>query len=295
VAEVQEWPFAHRRLDAGARWRLAQSLRGQFDRAYVLPNSLKAALVPWLAGVPLRVGYRGEGRIGLLNRRRPNPAGRPAMVETYAALAEVAEPTAIGPQTALAAPADDDPMRPRLRLSAALRDSVRAPLGLAAGGYRVFAPGAEYGPSKCWPGEHYAALARQLSERDGRPVLLLGSAKEAPACEAIAADAGPVCRSLAGRTRLDEAFALVADAHEMVSNDSGLMHVAAAFGVPQVALFGSTSPHHTPPRNPRAQVLWLKEELQLPCMPCFERTCRFGDTRCLRAIAPERVAALVQP
>jgi heptosyltransferase-2 len=123
-------------------------------------------------------------------------------------------------------------------------------------------------------------------------VLLLGSAKEAAACEAIAATAGPACRSLAGRTRLDEAFALIADAHEMVSNDSGLMHVAAAFGVPQIALFGSTSPHHTPPRNPRAQVLWLKDELQLPCMPCFERTCRLGDTPCLRAIEPARVAAL---
>jgi len=157
--------------------------------------------------------------------------------------------------------------------------------------YWVFAPGAEYGPAKCWPAEHFAALARDLFERDGAPVLLLGSPKETALCESIAAAATPACRVLAGKTTLLEAMALIAKARGVVSNDSGLMHVAAAFGVAQVAVFGSTSPLHTPPLNPRARVVWLKHELQLDCAPCFERACRFGHTRCLVELAPQRVCA----
>jgi heptosyltransferase-2 len=91
-----------------------------------------------------------------------------------------------------------------------------------------------------------------------------------------------------------DAMALIAGARGLVSNDSGLMHVAAAFGIPQVAVFGSTSPEHTPPLNPRAKVLWLKGELGLDCMPCFERTCRYGHTRCLVDVAPQRVEAALQ-
>jgi heptosyltransferase-2 len=161
--------------------------------------------------------------------------------------------------------------------------------GLAARGYWAFAPGAEYGPAKRWPTAHYAALARALHGADGTPVVLLGSRGEAELCEAIAAAAAGACRVLAGRTRLIEAMALIASARGLASNDSGLMHIGAAFGVPQVAVFGSTSPAHTPPLNPRARVLWLKEELQLGCMPCFERTCRYGHTQCLVGVAPERV------
>jgi heptosyltransferase II len=96
---------------------------------------------------------------------------------------------------------------------------------------------------------------------------------------------------MAGQTSLTDAMALIAGARGLVSNDSGLMHVAAAFGLPQVAVFGSTSPEHTPPLNPRARVLWLKDELKLDCMPCFERTCRYGHTRCLTEVAPLRVQA----
>jgi heptosyltransferase-2 len=122
-------------------------------------------------------------------------------------------------------------------------------------------------------------------------VLLLGSGKEAALCDTIAAAAPEAGRVLAGRTSLIEAIALIAGSAGMVSNDSGLMHVAAAFGVPQVAVFGSTSPEHTPPLNPKARVLWLKDELGLDCMPCFERTCRFGHYRCLVEVPPQRVQA----
>ena len=275
VAEVIDLPFAHGRLDWTARRRLGAALRGRFDLAYVLPNSIKAALLPWLARIPVRVGYRGEGRPILLNRRLPNPAGRPPMVAFY---------------SALAGPLNDIEERPRLHIDAAALQATAAKVGIAVGAYWTFAPGAEYGPAKCWPAQHYAALAKSLHAEHGQPVLLLGSGKEKALCEQIASAAAQACRVLAGQTSLLDAIALIAAARGMVSNDSGLMHVAAAFGVPQAALFGSTSPEHTPPLNPRAQVLWLKHELRLDCSPCFARTCRFGHTRCLTEIAPQRVA-----
>ncbi len=275
VAETIELPFAHGRLDWAARRRVAASLRGRFDAAYVLPNSIKSALLPWLAGIPRRIGYRGEGRFGLLNQRLVNPPGRPPMVAFYSALAGTP-------------PAEE---RPQLQLGAAALAAAVADAGVAPRGYWLFAPGAEYGPAKCWPAGHYAALARALHGRDGTPVLLLGSAKEAALAGQIATEAPGACRVLAGKTSLDAAMALIAQARGLVSNDSGLMHVAAGFGIPQVAVFGSTSPEHTPPLNQRARVLWLKDELGLDCMPCFERSCRFGHTRCLVEVAPARVAS----
>src|SRR5207253_9534771 len=137
---------------------------------------------------------------------------------------------------------------PQERIEAVLRQAQ-----LPMGGFFVFAPGAEYGPAKRWPAIHYAELAKLLDA----PVVLLGSGKEAPLCDEIVqeADADPVL-NLAGKTSLLDAFALIAASRAVISNDSGLMHVAAAFGVPQVALFGSSSPEHTPPLNERAQVIW---------------------------------------
>ncbi len=274
VLEVIELPFAHGRLDWSARRQLAATLRGRFDAAYVLPNSIKAALIPWLARIPKRIGYQGEGRVLLLNRRLPNPPGRPAMVAFYSAL---------GGGVANAGE------RPALKFSDEVLAAATHAAGVQPGGYWAFAPGAEYGPAKCWPAAHYAELARAQHRASGLPVLLLGSAKEAPLCRQIADQAEGVCRVLAGATSLQDAMALIAAARGVVSNDSGLMHVAAAFGVPQAAVFGSTSPEHTPPLNPRARVLWLKEELQLDCAPCFDRACRFGHTRCLTGVPAARV------
>ena len=279
VREVIELPFQHGRLDWAKRRAMARELRGRFDAALVLPNSIKSALIPFLARIPLRVGYHGEGRFGLLNRRLPNPPGRPPMVAFYSALAG-------GAATA------DAP--PGLHFEGAVLRRVTGSISVQPQAYWVFAPGAEYGPAKCWPAAHYAALARSLFAAHGLPVLLLGSGKEAALCHQVSAAAPGACRVLAGQTSLVDAMALIAASRGMVSNDSGLMHVAAAFGVPQVAVFGSTSPEHTPPLNTRARVIWLKDELGLPCMPCFERVCRFGHTRCLTEVTPQRVEAALQ-
>jgi heptosyltransferase-2 len=284
VAEVIEFPFAHGGLQFKARRSLARQIENRFDIAYVLPNSLKSALLPFLASIPKRVGYLGEARVGLLTHRLKNPSKgkRPPMVAFYSALSGES-----GLETD----------RPRLQVDAAQCEAALAKLGLRRGGYFVFVPGAEYGPAKRWPVSHFADLAQKLA----LPVLLLGSGKDAALCEEIAvlvnASQPGKCRSLAGSTSLTEAFCLIAAAKSVVSNDTGLMHVAAALNVPQVAIFGSSSPLHTPPLSDKAQVLWLKNDASyqppLDCAPCFERDCPLGHTRCLRDISAERVLQIL--
>ena len=298
VTEIIELPFAHGRLDWARRRSIAASLKGQFDTALVLPNSIKAALIPWLAHIPKRIGYQGEGRPWLLNHRVPNPSGRPPMVAFYSALsgrsAGQSAGNSAGKSAGKSAVEVAPPESPVLHFDAAVLKQATESVGVSAQAYWVFAPGAEYGPAKCWPASHYAALARALFAQHGQVVLLLGSNKEAALCEQIASAAPGNCRVLAGKTSLIDAMALIAASRGVVSNDSGLMHVAAAFGVPQVAVFGSTSPELTPPLNARAAVIWLKEELQLDCMPCFERVCRFGHTRCLTDVSAARVEAALE-
>jgi len=276
VEAVIEFPFRHGGLQLRERRALARQIEGRFEAAYVLPNSLKSALLPFLASIPRRVGYLGEARVGLLTHRLKNPKDKPPMVAFYSALSG---------EEGL------ERDRPQLALPQAQVDDVLSAQGLARGGYVVMAPGAEYGPAKRWP--HFGALAQQLQQ----PVVLLGSAKEAPLCEGIALLAPGRTRNLAGQTSLAEAFALIAGAGCVVSNDSGLMHVAAAFGVAQVALFGSSSPLHTPPLNERAKVVWLKQDPDytppLDCAPCFQRECPLGHFRCLNDVSAERVKALL--
>jgi heptosyltransferase-2 len=280
VREVIEFPFQHGGLQWRERRRIAREVEGRFDIAYVLPNSMKSALLPFLASIPKRVGYLGEARVGLLTHRLKNPKGRPPMVAFY---------------SALAGEAGVEADRPQLLLSKEQVDTALAKAHLPIGGFYAFAPGAEFGPAKRWPAIHYAELAKTLDA----PVVLLGSAKEAPLCDEICAEADAhECVNLAGKTSLLDAFALIAGARAVVSNDSGLMHVAAAFGVPQVALFGSSSPHHTPPLNERASIVWLRDDPAyqppLDCAPCFQRECPLGHTRCLYDITPARVRTLLQ-
>ena len=278
VADVIELPFAHGGLQLRERRALAKRLEGRFAKAYVLPNSLKSALLPFLASIPERIGYLGEARIGLLTHRLKNPKDKPPMVAFY---------------SALSGQAGVDKDRPQLSVDlAATRETIKAQ-GQRPREYAVFAPGSEYGPAKRWPAKHYAALAAQV----GLPVVLLGSAKEAALCEDIA-KAAENCVNLAGKTSVDEAIQWLAATKYAVSNDSGLMHIAAALGARQVAIFGSSSPLHTPPLNDKATVLWLKNEAAyqppLDCAPCFERECPLGHTRCLNDVLPEQVMLQIE-
>ena len=260
VDEVIDADLRHGALQLGERWRIARRLKERgYAEAYVLPNTLKSALLPFLAGIPLRIGYKGEMRHGLLNRMFDAGPARTPMVEHYARLAGESKQ-----------PLPDPVLR-------------KSPGGTAArfgisGAYVVFCPGAEYGPAKRWP--FFPELSRQLKAQ----IVILGSAADKAATENIEG------KNLAGQTTLDEAIDLIEGAAAVVTNDSGLMHVAAATGTPQVALFGSSSPEHTPPRSPRARVVWLKVE----CSPCYARICPLGHFKCMNELSVARVAGEIK-
>jgi len=274
VTATRELPFGHGELRLAERRRFAKALP-PYDRAVVLPNTLKSALIPWHAGIPVRTGWRGEMRYGLLNDARAlDEEALPLIAERYAALASP-------PGAPLARPLPE----PRLAVDERARAAALARHGLELSRPVVaFAPGAEYGPAKRWPARHFAELARTLAAR-GHAIWLFGSAKDAAVTAEIQGLADGICVDLAGKTTLDEAIDLLSLAARVVSNDSGLMHVAAALERPMAAIFGSSSPAHTPPLSARARVI----SLQLDCSPCFARVCPLGHTNCLETLAPARV------
>jgi heptosyltransferase-2 len=277
VRDVIDNPFGHGDLKVFARRRLGLALRERrYGRAIVLPNSLKSALPPFFAAIAVRTGYRGELRTGVLNDvRRLDEKRLPLLVERFAALAE--------PH---GAPLQRPVPRPRLRADPRNRARALERLQLSTDRPVVaFCPGAEYGEAKRWPAEHFAALAQRV-RRAGAQIWLCGSANDAAVAQAIAGRCeGPGIANLCGRTSLADAIDLLSLAAVVVSNDSGLMHVAAALDRPLVALYGSSSPGYTPPLAPQARILTLG----LSCSPCFERVCPLGHFRCLRDLAPERV------
>jgi heptosyltransferase-2 len=273
VASTHSLPFGHGDLKLGERRRFARTLPA-YDRAVILPNTLKSALIPWHAGIPVRTGWRGEMRFGLVNDlRKLDAAALPLIVERYAALAQPAG-------EALRRPLPN----PRLAVDAAGRAATVAKYGLdLSKPVAAFAPGAEYGPAKRWPARHFASLAGDLFAR-GDQVWLFGSGKDAEVTAEIARLA-PGCVDLAGKTSLDEAIDLLSLAARVVTNDSGLMHIAAALDRPTAAIFGSSSPAFTPPLSAKARVI----SLRLSCSPCFARVCPLGHTNCLETLAPAAV------
>lgn len=276
VSAVFENPFGHGDLSLLARFRLGRRLaQAGYDRAYVLPNSLKSALVPFFARIPQRIGFTGESRYGLLNCRHTlNKEALPQMAERYAWLAEA--PGTPLPHPLLPLHLTSTPEQQAAVLADLKLTSDRRPV--------VFCPGAEYGPAKRWPTAHFATLARVLGER-GHAVWLLGGEHDRSLGDAIRAAAPRACRNLCGITSLDQAIDLIAQAELVVSNDSGLMHVAAGLSRPLIALYGSSSSTFTPPHSPLASTL----SIGLPCSPCFQRTCPQGHLDCLWKLEPTRV------
>lgn len=274
-------PVAHGELAFQTRRALGHSLRAEgYDQAIVLPRSLKAALVPFFARIPRRTGYRGEWRYGLINDMRPLDKGvLRQTVQRFVALGQ--------PREAALPPAIP---KPQLRVERDNQARLVRELGLDLSSPIVaFMPGAEYGPAKRWPAEHYGALADRLTTH-GYQVWLLGSAKDRESIDAVKHAARAPLVDLCGRTRLEDAVDLLALARVAVTNDSGLMHVAAALGVPLVAIYGSSTPDYTPPLTDRAIVLYDR----LDCSPCFERQCPKQHTRCLTEIHPERVWSVLE-
>ncbi len=276
ISELIDSPFGHGQLALKPRWRLARQLAaGNYDAVYVLPNSLKSALIPFLAGIPRRIGFTGESRYGLINVRHTlDKTALPLMVERFAQLAEA-------PGAALPKPI----FHPKIRSTATDQQRTLAELGLERPSRIVaFCPGAEYGPAKRWPATHFAALAKSLAAQ-GCAIWLFGSPKDHAVAEEIAQLAPGLCSNLCGATSLAQAVDLLALANLVVCNDSGLMHVAAALDRPLVTLYGSSSPGFTPPLSDQADILSLK----LECSPCFKRECPLGHLDCLNKLSPEMV------
>jgi heptosyltransferase-2 len=281
VSGTIESPFAHGELALGKRWRLGRTLAAAgYDRAYVLPNSFKSALVPAFARIVQRIGFTGEARQPLLTDARPlDKQALPLMVERFAFLASPRG-------TSLQRPVP----RPRLRVDPAERDALLSRLQLTSGSrIACFCPGAEFGPAKRWPPSHFAALAGKLSA-GGYAVWVIGSAKERTLGEEIREAAGGAVVNLCGSTSLDEAVVLLSCATVVVSNDSGLMHVAAALDRPMVALYGSSSPGFTPPLSDAARIV----RIELPCSPCFQRVCPLGHFNCMMKLDPGLVFSEIE-
>ncbi len=286
VDRVIDNPFAHGEFNFSGRRALGRQLAAEaYDAVYVLPNSWKSAVLPLFAKIPRRVGYHGEARWGLLTERhRLDTQAHPQLVQRYAALA--------GPLPAVL------PL-PQLRSSLEQQAQARRSLQLALDTTPViFCPGAEYGPAKRWPVAYFAELAKRVRDAkvsrvtegnpgwdETAPVWIVGSAKDAPVGDEIVRLAQGAALNLCGRSSLEQAIDLIASARAVVSNDSGLMHVAAALNRPLVALYGSSSPEYTPPCSPAARIVTRR----LPCSPCFKRECPLGHFDCMNGLSVNQV------
>ncbi|MBT8441499.1 MAG: lipopolysaccharide heptosyltransferase II [Gammaproteobacteria bacterium] len=272
-------PVGHGELKLAERYRVGRSLRAErYTRAIVMPRSLKAALVPFFAAIPLRTGFRGEMRYGLLNDvRRLDKSRLDQTVKRFMALG-------LPPDAAL-----PYPPYPELATDAGNRARFAAQLGGEATDVVALMPGAAYGPAKCWPLEYFGQLAAALAA-DGTAVVVLGAKGEYEVGERIRAAGGDGVFNLCGETRLEETVDVLSMARAAVTNDSGLMHVAAAAGTHVVAIYGSSSPDFTPPLTDSKTII----SLGIECSPCFERECPLGHLHCLRDISPDRVLADVR-
>ncbi len=282
VSTIIALPLGHGQLGLRVRHRLGWKLRTKhYRQAIVLPNSLKSALIPFWARIPRRTGFVGELRWGLLNDvRRLDKTRLPRMVQRFAALG-----------LAQGASLPEQLPRPALRVNADQRAATLAKYGLEPDATPVLGlcPGAEYGPAKRWPAAFFAEVAAAELIR-GWAVWIFGSARDSPLGNEINARTHGACVDLTGRTSLAEAVDLMSLATVVVSNDSGLMHVAAALDRGLIALYGSSTPDFTPPLSDKAAVL----SLQLPCSPCFERQCPLGHTNCLNDLLPARVLTAIE-
>ena len=283
VDTILETPFKHGALQLRERWRYAQMLRQRaYEAAYILPNTLKFALLPWMAGIKKRVGYKGESRYGLINVMHFDDKTTPrAMVPFYAALAFT--PSAQAPAHV---------PKPHLLVQEEQAHVALRQVGLSATQPLIcFAPGAEFGNAKRWPASHFAALANTILQHHPEvQIALLGSPKDAAVCDEIQALC-PQVHHLAGKTRLDQAVAFLSSSLAVVSNDSGLLHIASALNRPVMAIYGSTDPDHAPPFSDIAHSF----SLRLPCSPCKQRECPLVHHDCMQKLNADVVWQPLKP
>ena len=280
ITDTIDMPVRHGQLALGTRYRLGKQLRQRkYDQAIVIPRSWKSALVPFFAHIPQRTGYRGEMRYGLLNDIRPlDKTVLTKTVQRYVILGNV-------PYSSQS-PGIPYPV---LSVDQENQKELLGKLGLSLDTPAIgFVPGAEYGPAKRWSPGYFAELAQRLIE-EGNQVWIFGSDKDVQIAKEITSQvAVNGIHNLAGSTRLEDVIDLIALCDKVVTNDSGLMHVAAAVGTELVAIYGSSTPDYTPPLSDHVQVLYLG----LECSPCFKRECPYGHYDCLSNIKVDDVLAV---
>jgi heptosyltransferase II len=272
-------PFGHGELKLFERFKLAKKIRKNFyTHAYILPNSFKSALIPFWANIPIRTGWLGEFRYILLNNIKMNVTKIPLMVERFVAL---------GLESKESLP---KPLQfPQLHVSQKQLDVAnnienQNAMGISQKPILALCPGAEYGISKRWPTAYFAKIA-QIKKMEGWDVWIFGGPKDKGIAQEIQAQSDSACFDLTGKTDLSEAVTLLSLVTKVVTNDTGLMHVAAALNRPLVAIYGSSSPNFTPPLLDKIKIL----SLNLSCSPCFKRECPLKHMKCLRELQPELV------
>ena len=275
-------PISHGVFGWQMRKQLGHDLRkAHYDQAIVLPNSWKSALIPWFANIPVRTGWRGEMRYGLLNDLRTlDKQALPMMVQRYVSLAYPASQSKIAPSYIAPLMIAETP---KAEFEFPLKPQQKR---------LIFCPGAEFGTAKQWPATHYAELANAMLSQ-GWQLLILGSQADQTIAQDIVAKIdtqySPAAFNLCGKTELSDAIDLLGSADSVVSNDSGLMHIAAALHRPLIALYGPTSPNFTPPLADNAQIV----QIDVDCGPCFQRECPEGHHRCMQDISNKQIQTLI--
>lgn len=283
VSKAIEMPFDHGELKIFSRYSFAKELKAaQYDECIVVPNSFKSALIPFWAKIPKRTGWLGEFRYGLLNNtQKLNKQKLPLMVQRLISLAYFGQNFN---QDNIESVSYD---YPRLVISKNVKDQVRAKFNLNDHDqYIALAPGAAYGDTKRWPAEYFAEIASKKIQQ-GYKIILLGSPKDREVTDKINHLTEEQCINLAGQLALPETVAIISLANALVSNDSGLLHVAAALDIPLIGIYGSTSPDFTPPLIEDNKKEIIKSDLS--CSPCFKQTCKFGHLKCLYNLTPSKV------
>lgn len=283
VSGIHDMPIGHGVLALKKRYEIAKNLRTYFySHSIVLPNSWKSALIPWWANIPKRTGFLGEYRFGLLNDIRVlNKKQLPRMIDR---IAELGYEKGVAVRQPIPYPrltVDGASIKSTLAIFN-LTNQVREPI-------LALSPGAEFGPSKRWPENYYAELAVE-KQKQGWSIWLFGSKKDQGVAEKIQERTQGKCNNFTGKTTLSQAVDLLSLTQMVVSNDSGLMHIAAALQKPLIALYGSTDPTFTPPLTEKAKIV----QLSLPCRPCFARECPLQHHHCMQHLYPTYVLTAVQ-
>lgn len=265
-------PFSHGELSMLKRYQIAKVLKLEgYSQAIVLTNSFKSALIPFFAGISKRTGFLGEMRFALINDRIKKDPSLYRTVDQFLALAPKSKGTKVSLSTYLIS----KPSQGKKLLPGKLSGSDKV-LGIA--------PGAEYGESKRWPIEYFADVANEAIQK-GWVVISLGSTHDQDLGKTLDRLTKNKVINLIGKTKLEEVIDVMSLCQTFLSNDSGLMHVAASLNIKQVAIFGSSDPKKTPPLSRHAKLAYL----DLSCSPCFERICPLQHTNCLKNIKPSEI------